>query len=173
MIINPRASSNDHLIRVVLLLAACVFWIYPASGQDKAALPEGEGRDLLAERCVTCHAIGTAVAKRASRDVWAETVERMISVHGAPISNADRVTIVDYLAEHFGESAIADAGQQMVAEQCYRCHGDGMWRDLDTDRAGWVSAIYRMVGRGGVWTEDQINLMADYLAETFPQEGDR
>ncbi len=44
-----------------------------------------------------------------------------------------------------------------------------MWRDLKTDRTGWLSALYRMIGRGGVWTEDQINVMADYLTATYSQ----
>lgn len=169
MIRNPHTPSNRQPFRVFMLLAGCLLAGIPAAGQDVAPMPEGEGRDLVAERCVSCHAMSTSLAKRASRDVWAATVDRMVSIYGAPISDADQSTIVNYLAEHFGEGSPYDAGQQMIAEQCFRCHGDGMWRDLDTDRAGWVSALYRMVGRGGVWTEDQIDMMADYLAETYPQ----
>jgi hypothetical protein len=44
-----------------------------------------------------------------------------------------------------------------------------MWRDIKTDREGWLSVIYRMVGRGGKWTPEQITVMADYLTDTYPQ----
>jgi hypothetical protein len=60
-------------------------------------------------------------------------------------------------------------GQRTLMEQCFRCHGDGMWRDIKTDRDGWLSVIYRMVGRGGKWTPEQITVMADYLTDTYPQ----
>jgi hypothetical protein len=48
-----------------------------------------------------------------------------------------------------------------------------MWRDLKTDHEGWLSVVYRMVGRGGVWTPEQINVIADYLAETYPEGDDQ
>ena len=35
------------------------------------------------------------------------------------------------------------------------------------DRRGWEAAIYRMIGRGGLWTPEEINLMADYLGSDF------
>ena len=69
-----------------------------------------------------------------------------------------------------GEERIDNIGQQILAEQCFRCHDGGMWHDLKTDRNGWLSVIYRMVGRGGVWTPEQINILADYLFLTFPEE---
>ncbi|MBT8099431.1 MAG: hypothetical protein KJO82_06755, partial [Gammaproteobacteria bacterium] len=173
MVKNPNFSNNNHAIRTLLLLACSLPVAMPASGQDAASMPAGEGRDLVAEQCVSCHAMSTALAKRASQEVWAETVDRMISIYRAPINDADQATIVSYLAEHFGEESSYNPGQQMLAEQCFRCHGDGMWRDLKTDREGWVSALYRMIGRGGVWTEDQINVMADYLAATYPPGADQ
>jgi len=42
-----------------------------------------------------------------------------------------------------------------------------MFRDQRQDRGRWEAAIYRMVGRGGLWSADEIKLMADYLATEF------
>jgi hypothetical protein len=45
-----------------------------------------------------------------------------------------------------------------------------MWMDLRQDRRGWESTLYRMVGRGALWTEDEIRSMADYLAAVYGTE---
>jgi hypothetical protein len=55
-------------------------------------------------------------------------------------------------------------GRDLTLRLCFQCHGDGMWRDHRQDRRGWESVLYRMVGRGALWTEDEINTMAAYLA---------
>ncbi len=45
-----------------------------------------------------------------------------------------------------------------------------MWRDLKQDRRAWEGTLYRMVGRGALWTEEEINTMADYLVQNFVPE---
>src|SRR5262245_59898967 len=54
-------------------------------------------------------------------------------------------------------------GRSVVMSKCFQCHTDAMFRDQRQDRRGWEAAIYRMIGRGGLWTPEEINLMADYL----------
>jgi hypothetical protein len=39
--------------------------------------------------------------------------------------------------------------------------------DHRQDRRGWESVLYRMVGRGALWTEDEIKAMADYLGAVY------
>ena len=58
-------------------------------------------------------------------------------------------------------------GRNVVMSKCFQCHTDAMFRDWRQDRRGWQAAIYRMVGRGGLWTAEEINLMADYLGTDF------
>ncbi len=64
-------------------------------------------------------------------------------------------------------SAVQHPGRSVVMSKCFQCHTDAMFRDHRTDRRGWEAAIYRMVGRGGLWTADEIKLMADYLVADF------
>jgi hypothetical protein len=45
-----------------------------------------------------------------------------------------------------------------------------MWQDHRQDRRGWESVLYRMVGRGALWTEDEIATMAGYLAAAYPRQ---
>jgi len=36
---------------------------------------------------------------------------------------------------------------------------------LRQDKRAWESTLYRMVGRGALWTPEEISAMADYLAQ--------
>jgi mono/diheme cytochrome c family protein len=58
-------------------------------------------------------------------------------------------------------------GRDLVAGKCFQCHTDAMFRDGRQDRRAWEATIYRMVGRGGLWTAEEIGLMADYLGEAL------
>jgi len=63
-----------------------------------------------------------------------------------------------------------NAGRAMVMAKCFQCHTDAMFRDARQDRRAWEAAIYRMIGRGGLWTADEIKVMADYLGTDFGPE---
>jgi hypothetical protein len=58
-------------------------------------------------------------------------------------------------------------GRDVVMGKCFQCHTDAMFRDQRQDRRGWEATIYRMIGRGGLWTPEEIKLMADYLGTAF------
>jgi mono/diheme cytochrome c family protein len=58
-------------------------------------------------------------------------------------------------------------GRSVVMSKCFQCHTDAMFRDQRQDRRAWEAAIHRMIGRGGLWTADEIKLMADYLGSEF------
>jgi hypothetical protein len=58
-------------------------------------------------------------------------------------------------------------GRDVLMGKCFQCHNDAMWRDHRAERRAWEAAIYRMIGRGGLWTAEEIKLMADYLGTDF------
>jgi mono/diheme cytochrome c family protein len=58
-------------------------------------------------------------------------------------------------------------GKDVVLGKCFQCHGPGMWLDHRQDRRGWEGVLYRMIGRGALWTEEEIKAMADYLGMTY------
>ena len=58
-------------------------------------------------------------------------------------------------------------GRALVLSKCFQCHTDAMFRDQRLERRGWEATIYRMIGRGGLYTPEEIKLMADYLATDF------
>src|SRR5918994_388047 len=57
-------------------------------------------------------------------------------------------------------------GKEILTRKCFQCHQASMWSSLRHDRKAWESVLYRMVGRGALWTEAEITAMADFLAQT-------
>lgn len=58
-------------------------------------------------------------------------------------------------------------GAELVAAKCAQCHTTAMWQDQRQDARAWEANLYRMVGRGALWTTEEIKLMAEYLGTDF------
>jgi hypothetical protein len=65
------------------------------------------------------------------------------------------------------ESGLQSPGHILVLNKCFQCHTDAMYRDLRQDRRAWEATVYRMIGRGALWTPEEIRLMADYLGAEY------
>jgi mono/diheme cytochrome c family protein len=61
------------------------------------------------------------------------------------------------------EGASQHPGRAMVLSKCFQCHTDAMFRDQRQDHRAWEATVYRMIGRGALWTPEEIKQMADYL----------
>ena len=62
--------------------------------------------------------------------------------------------------------ASAPSGKEVLQRRCFQCHQATMWSAVRGDRRAWLGVLYRMVGRGALWTEEEINAMADFMAQT-------
>ena len=171
------------LARGAAVLACVILWpSVPLHAQGAAtapALPEGPGKSLVSTQCANCHALDVALSKRGTAAEWSAILKTMIE-RGAVITDADAAIIASYLGQNFGPGAPAPApaarvsqqtsalpdlpGRDVLTRRCMQCHQMSMWTALHQDRKAWESTIYRMVGRGALWTEDDIRAMADYLA---------
>ena len=69
-----------------------------AQAQD---LPAGKGKDLVEDRCSSCHGLDLLLAEHDSKAQWSQIVNEMVS-RGATGSAEELATIVDYLAANFG-----------------------------------------------------------------------
>jgi mono/diheme cytochrome c family protein len=63
-------------------------------------LPEGKGKELVAEQCAACHGLEQVVSHRDSKDGWESVVAYMVS-RGMPASNDEVKIMVEYLAAAF------------------------------------------------------------------------
>jgi hypothetical protein len=94
------------LVCVTVLLAAAIPAATSGSQKDddpstSPTLEEGEGRDLVVEKCSVCHDLERIPARRRDRPGWEDLVDNMKS-RGADITAEQRQTIVDYLTAHYG-----------------------------------------------------------------------
>jgi hypothetical protein len=72
------------------------------------------------------------------------------------------------------EPAFPDGpGKDILMQRCFQCHNDRIWRNLKQDRQAWEGVIYRMIGRGALWTDDEIDSMTNYLAMAFGPKPDK
>lgn len=64
-------------------------------------VPDGPGKSILLNTCTMCHDLARIKFGRRSSEEWEETLVSMLN-EGAPLNEADFVTIHHYLSEHFG-----------------------------------------------------------------------
>lgn len=57
--------------------------------------------------------------------------------------------------------------RELLTGKCLQCHTDAMWRDQRQDARAWEATLYRMLGRGALWSGEDIKTMASYLASDF------
>jgi streptogramin lyase len=73
--------------------------------KDESGLPEGPGRQLVAERCTSCHDLQRVLVKRSDHDDWNHTIARMrtrMTVAQIPdLTPAENTAVVNYLSEKF------------------------------------------------------------------------
>ena len=86
----------------------------PAADAGALALPAGPGRDLVAQSCSSCHALGLAIGKRLSPDEWGSTVQAMIA-QGAQLDADQALTVRNYLVANFSVSPGAGAPVTVAA----------------------------------------------------------
>jgi hypothetical protein len=76
-------------------------------------------------------------------------------------------------AEQASGGFVDTPGKELLMNKCFQCHGEKMWKDLKQDQRKWEGVLYRMVGRGALWTEEEINTMAVYLATGFGPQSEK
>ena len=91
----------------------------------------------------------------------------MSKLRGVLCASACGIALLAMASASAEESKAKHPGLAILQSKCFQCHTDAMWRDARQDARAWEAALYRMVGRGGIWTTEEIKLMADYLGTDF------
>lgn len=76
-------------------------------------------------------------------------------------------------APNVTSSSDAVQGKTLLQSKCAQCHTDSIWRDQRQDLRAWEATLYRMMGRGAVWSGSDIRAMASYLATDFGPQSPR
>lgn len=76
----------------------------PVEAAEIAALPDGPGKQIVAERCLLCHGAALLTQQRKDSAAWGRTVTQM-RTWGTPIQDDDQAALVAYLTQNFGPAA--------------------------------------------------------------------
>lgn len=66
-----------------------------------AAESKDRGRELVEDVCTYCHNLDRLRGQELSREEWRGVIKGMIS-EGAPVTDQEFSTILDYLVKHYG-----------------------------------------------------------------------
>ena len=88
-----------------LFLLLSFFAASATAGENQIILKDKPGRDQVISQCAMCHSLDyiTMNATILDRAGWEKTVGKMINLMGAPINDADKQIIIDYLALNYGK----------------------------------------------------------------------
>ena len=89
----------------MLFLLLSFFAATATAGESQIILKDRPGRNQVIAQCAMCHSLDyiTQHATILDRAGWEKTVGKMIAVMGAPINDADKQIIIDYLAQNYGK----------------------------------------------------------------------
>ncbi|MGZ4954814.1 MAG: cytochrome c [Methylobacter sp.] len=92
------------MMRTLILLLP-FFAATATAGENQIFLKERPGKNQVATQCSICHSLDyiTQHAPILDRAGWEKTVGKMINSMGAPINEADKRIIIDYLAQNYGK----------------------------------------------------------------------
>jgi cytochrome c5 len=180
--------SHKHLVKLIAPLFCALFCcsalLHAQEGRAPGALPEGDGKQLVAAVCSQCHGLRQTQILRDGQNGWQEVVDRMV-LYGAQLTPAEAATITHYLAVQLGPgtdpmrtgalpgngakefSLPAGAGKELVQARCVLCHDLGRVVGSTRSKADWEAITNNMVERGLKASPADIQTMISYLTAQF------
>lgn len=164
---------------------------------------EDSAEQIISSKCLACHTQeadqqwSRISHQRKSPEGWLMTIARMQIMHGLEISDADRRTLVKYLADRQGLAPEETEGaryalerrlntpevfdSQEFTEMCARCHSGARvllqrrpaaeWEHLVHFHLGqWPTAEFQALARDREWLDLALNQMVPQLAERLPMD---
>ena len=111
-----RAAGGQDSVRTIKL----------PDDSPMAALKPGPGSDVTQANCAICHSTDYIVRQPGTDAAhWGAEVKKMVTVFGAPISDADAKTITDYLAAAYGPQSVTVPPRRRPSPRPRRVHRDG------------------------------------------------
>src|SRR5215467_1800941 len=158
------------------LLAAAAALAALAAGPSRAqtALPQGDGRDLVAAACAQCHALNVITAGRDGPVGWKHHVYNMV-LRGAQLTQREADTVIAYLTANFGPGTPAPGGvtlpngpgRELVETRCAVCHTLERVAIVKREKRDWEAIVARMYERWGVSAPEEAQAISAYLVAQF------
>jgi mono/diheme cytochrome c family protein len=100
MVLRGAQISNSEVETVVNYLASNFAPGMNLPPPTQVALPDGDGKQIVEQRCVACHDLQRVGTQRLGRKDWDRVVGHMVDI-GAPLSADEAKTVTAYLQAKF------------------------------------------------------------------------
>jgi len=146
---SQAASASGTLAGVAISPADIVVpRPHPTRRYWAEQMPEGEGRELIWQRCQLCHDLQRTIAFVRPREQWQEVVESMIR-RGSPMTADEIPVMVDYFTKYFGPDSPPIIGPAGVREVGMKACDPGEWPKGSSDFRSHWKAPYN------IWVSNQ------------------
>ena len=81
--------------------------------KEATALPAGDTKQLVSEKCTVCHDVQRILGKRSPADDWQFTVKRMQGMAAGAITDADVTQVVKYVTAAFPSAGSVDPNSRL------------------------------------------------------------
>ncbi len=176
----------------IRMSAFVLLWIFATSAsaqlfngsatRPQVPLPDGPLRNIILKNCVACHGIDDYAYHALSRSRWDTFLDETHA--GMPVNKlaaADRVLLLDYLAENFGDEQepfprtyvppaidtyyAEDDGRAALDTVCTECHELDRVYETRATLERWRVLLLEMRGRGAAMADDHdLERMAEWLS---------
>jgi mono/diheme cytochrome c family protein len=133
-------------------------------------LPPGEGREVAATRCLSCHGADLIASQRLGEAAWTREIDKMVR-WGAVVPDAERPRLTAYLVRHFAPVPETPSpsveGEAVYRRACLSCHGDDLVAPQRLALPGWTREVEKMMRWGAQVSETEKAVVAAYLAARY------
>lgn len=95
-------------------------------------------------------------------------MERIMHFMGFSVLGSVVIAILALTApEVLGQDKKKADGKTLFQQKCLKCHKLAKFKDLQSDRKGWVLTLSRMQRSTCPMSDDELEILADYLAKEY------
>lgn len=173
---NSKVQGAGCRVIVVVLSLLCAAGLGAAQqapvAMPASELPAGDGANVLKARCLSCHGADLITSQRLTEAGWSRELDKMVR-WGASVSDAERTSVVPYLARHFGPRPVGAhdpvaEGEAVFTRACLTCHGADLTEQQRLSPTGWTREVEKMMRWGAQLADADKTALVRYLAARYP-----
>jgi hypothetical protein len=94
-------------------------------------------------------------------------MERIMRTIGFTVLGFAIAVLVLTAPDVLGEEKQKVEGKTLFHQKCLKCHKPSKFKDCQSDRKGWVLTLNRMQRSTCPMTDDELEILADYLVKEY------
>jgi mono/diheme cytochrome c family protein len=95
--------------KTIVAIVICMLFSFTNIALAQYSLPDGDGKDIINNKCKTCHGLGFIVEGDYTKSQWAKMIKDMKSM-GLQLTEDEEKKALAYLTKHFGKPDAKGAG---------------------------------------------------------------